>query len=108
MGKEYMAGQMNKYESRHSEELPLAETTRPGPRSWGRLRHMLVKLRFLRHQPLGDLLTQQEEDRGEKRKNSRTYPEAGISRAFEEWVESRKDLSSPRVLKKAMDLRIVL
>ena len=108
LDKEYMAGRMNTYESKHSEELPLTEVSRPGPRSWGKLHHMLYKLRVLRHQALTEILNQQEEDRGEKRKVTRADPETGVSRTFEEWVEIRKDLSSPHILKKAMDLRTVL
>ena len=61
-------------DKKHPDELPLDETTRPGPRSWGKLHHLLRRVRFVRHQALSQILTQRGEDRGQKTKGHEDRP----------------------------------
>ena len=93
-----MHSKLQAHEKKYPDELPLDETSRPGPRTWGKLHDMIRRVKFLRYQPLVSILTHVDEDKGAKTKVTRTDPETGVSRVFEEWVEVSKHLSSPHAL----------
>ena len=66
---------------------------------------MVNRTKFLKHIPLPEMLSEAEENRGQKQKVTRADPDTGISRQIEEWVEIKKDCSSPHMLGKAQSLR---
>ena len=62
----------------------------------------------MKHIPLNEILTVAEEAKGVKRRVTRTDPNTGVSREFEEWTEQTRTISNPEVLRESLDLREIL